>query len=65
MRRDDSSLTNGQGVKLQILAQADNRDEASPSFENQHLNLRRGDIIGRPLSIAVSLFPAPTGETHD
>ncbi|KOS20903.1 Lysine--tRNA ligase [Escovopsis weberi] len=35
-----------EGVKLQVLAQADNRDEASPSFENQHLNLRRGDIIG-------------------
>ncbi|KAK5988477.1 Lysine--tRNA ligase cla4 [Cladobotryum mycophilum] len=35
-----------EGVRLQVLAQADNREEGTPSFEDQHLNLRRGDIIG-------------------
>lgn len=35
-----------EGSRLQVLAQADNVDEKSPSFEEQHINLRRGDIIG-------------------
>lgn len=39
-------LTLPQGVRLQVLAQADNLPEGSPSFDEQHVNLRRGDIIG-------------------
>lgn len=35
-----------QGVRLQVLAQADNREEGTPEFDEQHVNLRRGDIIG-------------------
>ncbi|KAI9158113.1 lysyl-tRNA synthetase [Paramyrothecium foliicola] len=35
-----------QGTRLQVLAQADNLDESAPSFDEQHVNLRRGDIIG-------------------
>lgn len=35
-----------QGARLQVLAQADNLEEGSPSFDDQHVNLRRGDIIG-------------------
>jgi lysyl-tRNA synthetase class 2 len=34
------------GARLQILAQADNLDPEAPSFEEQHVNLRRGDVIG-------------------
>ncbi|KFA46050.1 hypothetical protein S40293_07459 [Stachybotrys chartarum IBT 40293] len=34
------------GARLQVVAQADNLQEGSPSFEEQHVNLRRGDIIG-------------------
>ena len=37
----------GQGTRLQVLAQADNLGEGVPSFEEQHINLRRGDIIGK------------------
>jgi len=33
-------------ARLQILAQADNADPNAPSFEDQHVNLRRGDIVG-------------------
>jgi len=40
------SLTVFQGTRLQVLAQADNREEGTPEFEEQHINLRRGDIIG-------------------
>ena len=35
-----------EGSRLQVVAQADNGDDKSPSFDEQHLNLRRGDIIG-------------------
>ncbi|KKP00774.1 lysyl-tRNA synthetase [Trichoderma harzianum] len=35
-----------EGTRLQVLAQADNREEGTPDFDEQHLNLRRGDIIG-------------------
>jgi lysyl-tRNA synthetase class 2 len=35
-----------EGTRLQVLAQADHLQEGSPSFEEQHINLRRGDIIG-------------------
>jgi lysyl-tRNA synthetase class 2 len=35
-----------EGSQLQILAQAQNVAEGAPSFEDQHVNLRRGDIIG-------------------
>ncbi|GFP57888.1 hypothetical protein ACSS6W_007240 [Trichoderma asperelloides] len=35
-----------EGTRLQVLAQADNREEGTPEFEEQHINLRRGDIIG-------------------
>jgi lysyl-tRNA synthetase class 2 len=34
------------GSRLQVLAQADYVDEKAPAFEEQHINLRRGDIIG-------------------
>ncbi|KAG5983110.1 Protein kinase [Claviceps digitariae] len=34
------------GVRLQVLAQADNLDDKAASFDDQHVNLRRGDIIG-------------------
>lgn len=34
------------GTRLQVLAQADNLDDKAPSFDEQHVNLRRGDIIG-------------------
>lgn len=35
-----------QGARLQVVAQADFVDPKAPSFEEQHVNLRRGDIIG-------------------
>lgn len=35
-----------EGTRLQVLAQADNREEGTPEFDEQHINLRRGDIIG-------------------
>lgn len=35
-----------EGSRLQVVAQADNLDPNAPSFEEQHINLRRGDIIG-------------------
>ncbi|KAF4127034.1 lysyl-tRNA synthetase, class II [Geosmithia morbida] len=35
-----------EGARLQVLAQADNVDPESPSFDEQHVNLRRGDVIG-------------------
>ncbi|KAH7312553.1 lysyl-tRNA synthetase [Stachybotrys elegans] len=35
-----------EGTRLQVLAQADFLAEGAPSFEEQHVNLRRGDIIG-------------------
>ncbi|KAG5934907.1 hypothetical protein E4U59_005906 [Claviceps monticola] len=34
------------GVRLQVLAQAENLDDKAPCFEEQHVHLRRGDIIG-------------------
>jgi lysyl-tRNA synthetase class 2 len=34
------------GTRLQVLAQADNLQADSTPFEEQHVNLRRGDIIG-------------------
>lgn len=34
------------GSRLQVLAQADYVDEKAPAFEEQHINLRRGDVIG-------------------
>lgn len=37
------------GARLQVLAQADNVDANAASFEDQHVNLRRGDIIGMRL----------------
>jgi lysyl-tRNA synthetase class 2 len=35
-----------QGTRLQVLAQADHVGLSTPNFEEQHINLRRGDIIG-------------------
>ena len=35
-----------QGTRLQVLAQADNVDDKAVPFEEQLINLRRGDIIG-------------------
>ncbi|PHH70477.1 hypothetical protein CDD80_5992 [Ophiocordyceps camponoti-rufipedis] len=35
-----------EGTRLQVLAQVDLVDSSAPSFEEQHLHLRRGDIIG-------------------
>lgn len=35
-----------EGAQLQVMAQAQNVAEGAPSFEEQHINLRRGDIIG-------------------
>lgn len=35
-----------EGSRLQVVAQADNLDPNAPSFDEQHVNLRRGDIIG-------------------
>ncbi|VUC28915.1 unnamed protein product [Clonostachys rosea] len=35
-----------EGARLQVLAQADFTDDKAPPFEEQHVNLRRGDIIG-------------------
>lgn len=35
-----------EGARLQVLAQADHVDPNAPSFEEQHADLRRGDIIG-------------------
>lgn len=35
-----------EGVKVQVLCQAQEVREGAPSFEDQHENLRRGDIIG-------------------
>lgn len=35
-----------EGTRLQVLAQADFADDKAPPFEEQHVNLRRGDIIG-------------------
>ncbi|KAJ4153799.1 hypothetical protein LMH87_010271 [Akanthomyces muscarius] len=34
------------GTRLQVLAQADHLGEGVPSFEDQHVNIRRGDIVG-------------------
>ncbi|KAJ6781273.1 hypothetical protein PWT90_05032 [Aphanocladium album] len=34
------------GTRLQVLAQADHLGEGVPSFEEQHVNIRRGDIVG-------------------
>lgn len=34
------------GAKLQVLAQAQNSAPDAPDFESQHVNLRRGDIVG-------------------
>ncbi|GJC96591.1 lysine--tRNA ligase [Colletotrichum higginsianum] len=35
-----------EGVKVQVMAQAQEVSEGSPSFEDQHVHLRRGDIVG-------------------
>ncbi|KAK0391511.1 hypothetical protein NLU13_1011 [Sarocladium strictum] len=35
-----------QNVRLQVMAQNNNVDDKAPPFEEQHINLRRGDIIG-------------------
>jgi lysyl-tRNA synthetase class 2 len=35
-----------EGAKLQVLAQAQNSAADAPDFQSQHINLRRGDIIG-------------------
>jgi len=35
-----------EGVQIQVLAQAQNVAEGAPPFDQQHVNLRRGDIIG-------------------
>ncbi|KAK1978015.1 lysyl-tRNA synthetase [Colletotrichum cereale] len=35
-----------EGVKVQVMAQAQEVREGSPSFEDQHVHLRRGDIVG-------------------
>ncbi|KAK0371907.1 lysyl-tRNA synthetase [Colletotrichum limetticola] len=35
-----------EGVKVQVMAQAQEVAEGSPSFEDQHVHLRRGDIVG-------------------
>ncbi len=35
-----------EGVRLQVLAQAQEVPETAPDFESQHINLRRGDIVG-------------------
>lgn len=35
-----------EGTRLQVLAQAQEVTEGAPDFESQHINLRRGDIIG-------------------
>ncbi|EFQ30303.1 lysyl-tRNA synthetase [Colletotrichum graminicola] len=35
-----------EGVKVQVMAQAQEVREGSPSFEDQHIHLRRGDIVG-------------------
>jgi len=35
-----------EGVKVQIMCQAQEVREGAPSFEDQHEHLRRGDIIG-------------------
>ncbi|KAK2033944.1 lysyl-tRNA synthetase [Colletotrichum zoysiae] len=35
-----------EGVKIQVMAQAQEVREDSPSFEDQHVHLRRGDIVG-------------------
>jgi lysyl-tRNA synthetase class 2 len=35
-----------EGARLQVLAQADFADSNAPPFEEQHINLRRGDVIG-------------------
>lgn len=35
-----------EGTRLQVLAQAQESDANAPSFENQHVDLRRGDIVG-------------------
>lgn len=42
----ESHANSLQGTRLQVLAQADNREEGTPDFEEQHVHLRRGDIIG-------------------
>ncbi|KAJ3494360.1 hypothetical protein NLG97_g4136 [Lecanicillium saksenae] len=34
------------GTRLQVLAQADHIAEGVPGFEDQHVNIRRGDIVG-------------------
>ncbi|KAI5917260.1 hypothetical protein F4810DRAFT_62677 [Camillea tinctor] len=35
-----------ESTRLQVLAQAQEVPEGAPDFESQHINLRRGDIIG-------------------
>ncbi|KAK8868780.1 Lysyl-tRNA synthetase class II [Apiospora arundinis] len=35
-----------EGTRLQVLAQAQESDPNAPEFETQHVDLRRGDIIG-------------------
>lgn len=35
-----------EGVRLQVLAQAQESDPNAPDFEAQHVDLRRGDIVG-------------------
>ncbi|KAK2061481.1 lysyl-tRNA synthetase [Colletotrichum caudatum] len=35
-----------EGVKVQVMAQAQEVREGGPSFEDQHVHLRRGDIVG-------------------
>lgn len=54
----ESGANDLQGTRLQVLAQADNREEGTPDFDEQHLNLRRGDIIGSYME-----FPLSKSET--
>ncbi|PNY23200.1 Lysine-tRNA ligase [Tolypocladium capitatum] len=35
-----------EGTRLQVLAQADNVGQGAPTFDEQHMPLRRGDIVG-------------------
>ncbi|KAK7746187.1 lysyl-tRNA synthetase [Diatrype stigma] len=35
-----------EGTRLQVLAQAQEVPETAPDFESQHVNIRRGDIVG-------------------
>jgi len=34
------------GTQIQVVCQAQNVKEGGPSFEKQHENIRRGDVIG-------------------